>query len=172
LGLRAFAEAKLPDAEYWILGEGPELKRLQTLAKDLKIEHQIKFLGHLSRDEALVKLGSSSVLVHPSLHDSGGLVCLEAMAASRPVICLNLGGPAVQVTAETGFVIQAHTPEQSVADMASAMAMLAQDPEMLLKMGQAGQRRVRDLFTWESKGKLFTQIYQDLISHRKPATKI
>jgi glycosyltransferase involved in cell wall biosynthesis len=164
LALRAFAEAKLLDAEYVILGEGPELNRLQTLAQDLNIDRQIKFLGHLPREEALVKLGSSSVLVHPSLHDSGGLVCLEAMAAGRPVICLDLGGPPVQVTAETGFVIAAHTPQQSVSDMASAMVKLAKDVDLRVNMGRAGQQRVKEQFTWDSKGKLFTQIYQDLVS--------
>lgn len=164
LALRAFAEAKLSDAEYWILGEGPEWQRLQTLSEDLGIKHQIRFLGHLSREETLVTLGSSSVLVHPSLHDSGGLVCLEAMAAGRPVICLNLGGPAVQVTSETGFVVQSHTPKQSVSDIARAMIQLAENVDMRVTMGQAGQQRVRELFSWDAKGKLFTQIYQDLIS--------
>src|SRR2546430_4418443 len=42
---------------------------------------------------------------HPSLHDSGGWVCLEAMAAGRPVICLDLGGPGYQVTEESGIKI-------------------------------------------------------------------
>lgn len=171
LALRAFAEAKLSDAEYWILGEGPEWQRLQTLSEDLGIKHQIRFLGHLSREETLVTLGSSSVLVHPSLHDSGGLVCLEAMAAGRPVICLDLGGPAVQVTSETGFVVQSHTPKQSVSDIARAMIQLAENVDMRVTMGQAGQQRVRELFSWDAKGKLFTQIYQDLISADCTAVK-
>ena len=65
------------------------------------------------------------MLVHPSLHDSGGWVCLEAMAAGKPVICLDLGGPGEQVTRETGFKIPALDPDQAVKDMARAMAVLA-----------------------------------------------
>jgi glycosyltransferase involved in cell wall biosynthesis len=163
LGLRAFAQANLSNAEYWFLGKGPELERLQSLALILGVTSQIKFLGHLPRHEVLTKIEQSSVLVHPSLHDSGGWVCLEAMAAGRPVICLDLGGPAEQVTTETGFKVPANTPEQSVTDMAKAMVQLAEDVDLRVKMGQAGQQRVRELFTWEAKGKLFTQIYQDLI---------
>ncbi|MBE9191344.1 glycosyltransferase [Gloeocapsopsis crepidinum LEGE 06123] len=172
LALRAFAEAKLSHAEYWILGEGSEWKRLQTLSEDLGIKHQLKFLGHLPREEALVKLGSSSALVHPSLHDSGGLVCLEAMAAGRPVICLDLGGPAVQVTSETGFVVPADNPKQSVSGIARAMIQLAEDVDLRVKMGQAGQQRVRELFSWDAQGKLFTQIYQDLNSSHRMAINI
>jgi glycosyltransferase involved in cell wall biosynthesis len=172
LGLRAFAEAKLPDAEYWILGEGPEEQRLQMLCRDLKIDHQVKFLGHMRREEVLAKLGDSSVLVHPSLHDSGGLVCLEAMAAGRPVICLDLGGPAEQVTPETGFPVLADSPEQSVADMTKAMVLMAKDVDLRLKLGQAGQNRVRELFSWDAKGKLFTQLYHELTSSHPTVTKV
>ena len=42
LGLQAFAKANIPDAEYWILGDGPEKERLHQLAENLGISHQIK----------------------------------------------------------------------------------------------------------------------------------
>ena len=57
LGIRAFAQANLPDAEYWILGDGPERQRLQNLAELLGISDQVKFWGRLPRDESLSKLG-------------------------------------------------------------------------------------------------------------------
>ncbi|MBD2777377.1 glycosyltransferase family 4 protein [Iningainema tapete] len=162
LGLRAFATADLPNAEYWLLGEGPEHQRLHALAQDLGIAHKVKFWGKLKREQSLSKLGECDILVHPSLHDSGGWVCIEAMAASRPVICLDTGGPGVQVTQETGLKIPAHTPEQAVLDLASAMKILAQDREMRSRMGQAGQLRVRENFVWESKGELIAKVYQEV----------
>ncbi|MCU0527265.1 MAG: glycosyltransferase [Elainella sp. Prado103] len=121
LGIRAFAAAKLPDAEYWIVGEGKELANLQQLAQDLGVGDRVKFWGKLPRTETLERLGECHVLVHPSLHDSGGWVCLEGMAAGRPILCLDLGGPGVQVTGETGIKVPAHTPEQAVKDLATAM---------------------------------------------------
>ena len=122
MGLRAFAQADVSNnAEYWIVGDGPERSRLLSLAEKLGIDHKVKFWNKLSRAETLKKLGDCFALIHPSLHESGGLVCLEAMAASRPVICLDLGGPAIQVTQETGFKISAHTPEQTVRDLAKAI---------------------------------------------------
>jgi glycosyltransferase involved in cell wall biosynthesis len=135
LGLRALAQANLPDAEYWILGEGPELDCLQTLASNLGIGSQVKIWGLQPRNEVLIKLGQCSVLVHPSLHDSGGWVCLEAMAAGRPVICLDLGGPAQQVTVETGFKVPALNPEQTVKALADAMVQLAKNEDLRLRMG-------------------------------------
>ena len=165
LGLRAFAQANLPeDAEYWVLGEGPERSRLEALVADLGIENQVKFWGRLPRDETLKKLEQSVALVHPSLHDSGGWVCLESMAMGRPVICLDLGGPAVQVTPETGFKISAHTPEQTVRDLAEAMTSIAKDPQLRDRLGQAGKKRVRDYYSWEFKGQMLHQLYQEILA--------
>lgn len=166
LGLRAFAKANLPDAEYWVIGDGPEAKQLQELAEELGIAQQVKFWSKLPRDQTLQRLGECLALVHPSLHDSGGWVCLEAMAAGRPVLCLDLGGPAIQVTAETGFKVPAHTPEQVVHDLAEAMTRLAQDSELRVRMGQAGQKRVVEAYSWETKGQFLTQVYEEVLSQQ------
>jgi glycosyltransferase involved in cell wall biosynthesis len=166
LGLRAFAQANLPDAEYWVVGDGPELVRLQTLAQDLGIAQRVKFWGKLPREQALAKLGDSHVLVHPSLHDSGGWVCIEAMATGRPAICLDLGGPAVQVTEETGFRIQPQNPEQAVRDLATAMIHLAKNPELLTSMGEAGRNLVNQCHSWQVKGKELVQLYEEIVSKK------
>lgn len=162
LGLRAFAQAAIADAEYWILGDGPELSRLQALAEELGITHQVKFWGGLPREQTFKKLGECHVLVHPSLHESGGFVCLEAMAAGRPVICLDLGGPAVQVTEETGFKIPAHTPEQAVRNLTVAIARLAEDSDLRVLMGEAAKKQVSETYSWETKGKSLAQLYEKI----------
>ena len=162
LGLRAFAQAKLNDAEYWIVGDGAERNRLEELAGELGIAPQVKFFGRLSRDDTLRQLSVSHVLVHPSLHDSGGWVCLEAMAAGRPVICLDLGGPALQVTTATGMKIPACNPQQAVMEIADAMQRLATAARLRRRMGQAGKQRVREHFAWDMKGRLLAQRYTDI----------
>ncbi len=160
LGLRAFAQANIPDSEYWIVGDGPEEVRLRSLAESLGIAQQVKFWGRLKRDDTLNKLGECHVLVHPSLHDSGGWVCLEGMAAGRPIICLDLGGPGVQVSSETGIKVVAETPEQTVIAIKNAMNLLAADANLRLVMGEAGRKRVVSTFNWETKGQSFAQLYE------------
>ncbi|HEY9653845.1 MAG TPA: glycosyltransferase, partial [Coleofasciculaceae cyanobacterium] len=164
LGLRAFAQATLPpDAEYWIVGKGPEAAALQALAMELGIATQVKFLDEMPRTELIDLLGNCRALVHPSLHESGGFVCLEAMASGRPVICLDLGGPAVQVTEETGFKIPAHDPEEAVQGLAAAMTELAKEPAIASRLGLAGRQRVNALFNWETKGKLLVDVYEQIV---------
>ncbi|HSM80969.1 MAG TPA: glycosyltransferase, partial [Nodosilinea sp.] len=160
LGLRAFAAAQLPQAEYWLVGDGPERQSLEALAQTLGVADRVKFWGRLSREETLEKLGQCHVLVHPSLHDSGGWVCIEGMAAGRPVICLDLGGPAVQVTAETGFKVAAHSPAQTTQTMAEAMVCLAQDPDLRQTMGTAGRRLVSENYGWRAVGERLDALYR------------
>ncbi|AFY96780.1 glycosyltransferase family 4 protein [Chamaesiphon minutus] len=162
LGIRAFARANIPNSEYWILGDGVEKQRLEALVVSLGIEDRVKFWGRLPRQDTLQKLAESTVLLHPSLHDSGGWVCLEAMAAGRPPICLNLGGPATQVTTETGFKISAQTPDLAVAGLAAAMTQLAGDRELLASMSQAGRERVKEVYSWQHKGYLLAQLYSTI----------
>lgn len=163
LGLQAFAEANLPGAEYWIVGDGPERGRLETLARDLGIDDRVRFWGKLQREEALDRLGEAHVMVHPSLHDSGGWVSIEAMAAGRPVICLDLGGPATQVTEETGIKVPARNQKQAITDLAEAMRMLSEDANSRKRMGEAARERVAERYTWPRKGERYSALYEELV---------
>ena len=165
LGIMAFAKfvKEYPQSEYWIVGDGPERRNLENLAKRLGVLDKIKFWGKLPREETLKKLAKCNVLVHPSLHDSGGWVCVEAMAAGRPVICLDLGGPALQVTEETGFKIPAYTPEQVVENIAEAMLKLAIDLAFRQKLALMCKERVKKEFFWDIKGEQILRWYKETI---------
>jgi len=165
ISLQAFASFVLdfPESEYWLIGDGPERRNLEKLAKRFKVADRVHFFGSLSRSEVLRKLAKCNVLIHPSLHDSGGLVCVEAMAAGRPVICLDLGGPALQVTEETGFKIPAHSPEQVVVEMAEAMRKLAIDEALRKRMSEAARRRVKEAFSWDRRGEKIAEFYNEVL---------
>ncbi|WP_416666466.1 glycosyltransferase family 4 protein [Egbenema bharatensis] len=163
LGLRAFAQANIPNAEYWFFGDGAEKSRLEALAASLGIESKVRFWGRMARESMFTQLEQCHVLVHPSLHEAGGFVCAEMMAAGRPVICLDLGGPAIQVTEATGMKIPAHDPDQTVQDMAEAMQRLAIDSDLRLRLGKAAQQRVKDTFRWDAVGQTFAHIYEQVM---------
>jgi glycosyltransferase involved in cell wall biosynthesis len=167
LGLRAFAGMEYRQAEYWIVGGGPEQQSLETLTRELGIAHRVRMLGSLTRDQVVASLHQCDVLVHPSLHDSGGTVCAEAMAAGRPVLCLDLGGPGVQVTSDTGIKIAACDPRQVIRDLTRAMNLVAGSPELRLRLGRAAQARVCEHFTTSVKREQFTAWYQQVVGHAR-----
>jgi glycosyltransferase involved in cell wall biosynthesis len=127
-------------AEFWLLGDGPERDALTALVAELGLGERVRMPGHLPRPEVLRLLAESHVLVHPSLHESGGGVCLEAMAAGRPVVCFDLGGHA-----------------------------LAADPERRRALGAAGRARVRDHFVWEGKVAWMADRYRALVGAPAPS---
>jgi glycosyltransferase involved in cell wall biosynthesis len=162
LGLQAFARFQMyhPRSEYWIVGTGPERGRLDQLARKLGVSRNVTFWGALPREQVLEKLQQTDALLHPSLHDSGGWVCLEAMATRHPVICLDLGGPALQVIPGSGIKLPAKSPEQVVSDLTAALLRLAQDSRIREQMGEASRLRVQNHFDWTRKGEQMQQIYQ------------
>jgi glycosyltransferase involved in cell wall biosynthesis len=157
LGLRAFARIG-GDAEYWVIGTGPAEVELRRLAQELGVADRVRFVGGLSRDETLAALESAHVLVHPSLHESGGMVCLEAMAAGKPVVCLDLAGPALQVTDECGFKIPVGQPAATVEALSAAMQALAASRVLRERMGAAARRRARE-FDWKRRGDELSRLY-------------
>jgi glycosyltransferase involved in cell wall biosynthesis len=162
-GLRAFAAADIPGAEYWLVGDGPALPRLRRLADTLGVRDRVRFCGAVPRAEALAILASSHALVHPSLHDSGGWVCLEAMSAGRPVICLALGGPAEMVTSETGILVPAVDAAQVHRDLTQALTRAAEDAALRRRLGAAARRRAVERYVWQTKGAQLADLYTRLV---------
>ena len=167
LGLQAFAQADIPGASYWIIGDGQDRARLEALAHTLGIRDRVRFLGSLSHQETLAQFAQCHVLVHPSLHDSGGAVCLEAMAAGKPVICLDLGGPGLHVTPDVGIAVTAHDPQKAVTTLAQSMQLMT-DSARRRRLGQSGKERVRS-YTWESKAQAYTTVYERVCARHENA---
>lgn len=163
LAIEAFAQARLPGAELWIVGGGPEEANLRRTVERHGLSDRVKFWGEIPRKQAFAKLGECHVLVHPSLHDSGGWVCLEAMAARRPVICLDHAGPGTLVSEDAGIKIPAENERQVVRDIAAAMTRLAADPDLRRRMGEAGRQRVVSRFAWPAKCAEMSRMYRTLL---------
>jgi glycosyltransferase involved in cell wall biosynthesis len=164
-GLHAFAlfRARFPESEYWLIGDGPEKQRLRVLTGQLGLTDTVRFLGTMTRSQVLEALGACDVLLNPSLHDSGGYVCIEAMAVGLPVVCLDIGGPALQVTGETGVKVPATSRDQVIRDLAAAMSDLARDPIRRAQLSKAARKRVRENFSWDCKGDLIAQSYSQIV---------
>jgi len=160
LGLKAFAKAGLESAEYWVIGDGPERRRLEALVAELGIADRVSFKGWVQRDEGMRILSNAHVLVHPSLHDSGGWVCPEAMGMGKAVICLDLGGPGAQISETTGIPIAPAGYDETICRLAEAMQRLANDRGLLKAMGEAGRLEVSSRYIWENKCRHYSGIYE------------
>jgi glycosyltransferase involved in cell wall biosynthesis len=164
LSIQAFARfsKNYPNVELTIAGDGPELRHLEDLAGKLGISKLVTFQKWMPRDELLQKMASSDVFLFSGLRDGGGAVVVEAMSMGTPVVCLDLSGPAMHVTQESGIKIAASSPERAVEQMEMALERLYLDLEMREKMGDAARKRARLVFHWDHTGDRLNEIYQHL----------
>lgn len=173
-GLEAFARFHrvCPESEYWVVNNGPEAGDLKQLAAELGIADRVMFWGRLPAPaDVYEKLAQADVLVHPAAHEAFGNVCLEALAAGRPVICLDAGGPGLQVTEECGFKAPVASQEQVLAALADAMEKLYRNPEMRGRMGVAARERARAHFHWARKGERMNALYEAVCAASPAATE-
>jgi glycosyltransferase involved in cell wall biosynthesis len=75
------------------IGGGTLLNKFKELSKDMNIDDQVNFLGHLSNpSEIAEKLKASDMFVLPTMTEGLPRVILEAMAIGLPCIATNVGG--------------------------------------------------------------------------------
>lgn len=158
----AFA-TKHPDAEFTIVGDGPEFQQLESMVRRSGLEENVKFAGWIPREEVLTQMASADVFLFPGLRDGGGEVVVEAMSMGKPVVCLELGGPAMHVTDESGIKIAATSPKQSVQGMAEALERLYVDRDLRDNMGKAARKRATDIYHWDRAGERLADIYKQTI---------
>ena len=165
LAIRGFLEFALdhPNASLSIIGSGPELPRLNAIAKHSGISNQIHFLGELPRKQLLCEMGTSDVFLFPSLRDGGGTVVVEAMGVGKPVVCLDAGGPGMHINQECGVKITPHTPQQAVGEIASALDDLYRNTERRIGLGIAARKRAEDLYLWDNLGNRLNDIYDRIL---------
>lgn len=86
------AAAQLPkDIDFYIeiAGDGSQRKYLADLAKELKIDSRVKFLGHITEEELPKAYERATVFVMPSIAELQSIATMEAMASGRPVVGAN-----------------------------------------------------------------------------------
>ena len=137
--LRAFARVR-GESILRIVGVGPEMGRLKQLAHDLAIGTRVHFLGHLPFDRLIAEYRNAAIFALPTEQEGFGIVFLEAMASSLPVIATR--ATAVPEVVEEGTTALLVSPRDD-AGLAETIAKLLAEPKMRRALGSAGKMRVR-----------------------------
>jgi len=136
--LRAFARVTT-DAALRIAGIGPELVRLERLAVDLGIDDSVRFLGHLPFADLVSEYRNASVFALPTEQEGFGIVFLEAMASSLPIVTTRVAAvPEVVGDGVTALLVD---PGDEAA-LAQALEQLLRDTGLRARLGNAGRAHV------------------------------
>ena len=117
----------------------------------------------MPRNEFLKELASCELFLFPSLRDGGGAVVVEAMAAGKPVICLDIAGPGFHIENEWGIKIKPRSPGQAIPEMDKALEKLYFDEELRVRLGEAARERAEKFYHWDRLGENLFKIYQEVL---------
>jgi glycosyltransferase involved in cell wall biosynthesis len=143
-----------------LLGEHAAYRRrLHEQATNLGLEQRLFWFENDTDIADLLQV--STVLVHPTSDEPFGRVLCEAMAASRPVVAVRNKGPAMIVDDKvTGILVEKSDPGQ----LAGAVRQLLDNPQQADDFGQAGYKRVSELYTVERSVRELMEVYQGAIN--------
>jgi len=163
----------IPNVKLKVIGAGADRRWLTAIAGRAGIAESVEWVSEKRHDEMWQEYRGSLAFVFPSLHDSGGMVVLEALAAGIPVICLNLGGPGLIVTSSCGVVIEAResSEESVVAALASAMILLATDANRRAQLSANTTERVREM-TWDLAAESLFSHFPKLSTSSRKSNKV
>jgi N-acetyl-alpha-D-glucosaminyl L-malate synthase BshA len=157
--VRILAEVrKSVPAHLLMAGDGPERSPAEHLARELKVERHISFLGKQSHVERLIPL--AHVLLMPSQLESFGLVALEAMACGVVPVATRVGGvPELITDGEDGFL---EAPGDIPAQAARVVQLLTDD-DLHYRMRKAGRWNASERFCSDKIIPQYEKYYQDVV---------
>jgi len=130
------------------------LSELKKLAKDLKIENKVEFVGSKSKDELRSYYSNSDIFIYPSLYENFGQPILEAAAAGLPIISTNVGvAREIVLESETGFIVS-NDPKEIAARVCDLI-----NGETRRQMGDKMREKVAANFGWETIMQKYLKLY-------------
>ena len=164
--LRAFAifRETFPGARLTIAGDGPLLRELETLAREVRINDSVTFAGFLSQPELRDLLYKSHLFLHPSETGSDGNQegvpnsMLEAMATGLPVFATTHGGIPEAIEDNVSGVL---VPEGDHASLARALLTAATEPGRLAEISRAARDAVIAKFDQREQTRVLESLYSE-----------
>lgn len=149
--------AKIPDARFLIVGDGPERARLEDMAKALNLDpSRMRFLGYQS--QATRYTAVLDLFLFPSVLEGSPGAPKEAMALEIPVIAANSRGNDEIVRSGTGVLV----PPTDAEVWADAVFELHKNTAWAREMAKAASAHVRENFSMEQMARKTANLYREI----------
>ena len=149
--------AEYPEANLYLLGDGPDRGQFQLKASQSRAKEQIHFMGFCSNPHSYMK--AADVFVLASHKDPFPLVLIEAREAGCAIVATHVDGiPEALDFGESGMLV----PPQSPKHLADAIVNMLRDPEIRNKYSRHAMQGL-DYYSVERVAKDTLKIYQELL---------
>jgi starch synthase len=156
-----------------------EMRQKVGAAKHIN-PHVVWIEKMVSKDEAIQLYSNCRVFCCPSVYEPFGIINLEAMACRAPVVASATGGiKEVVVDGETGYLVPFEAdangfpaePDRFARDLGGKLTSLLENPDLCQRFGEAGRKRVEQVFSWTSIADQTIALYQQLIEAKRGTNK-
>ncbi|MDD5590212.1 MAG: glycosyltransferase family 4 protein [Candidatus Portnoybacteria bacterium] len=157
--IEALAEIskKHPNAELWVVGEGPERNNLKFKIENLKLGEKVKLLGQKSAEELAELYETVDAFVLTSDNEGWGLAVIEAASFGLPIIMADVGCAGEVIKDGISGII---LPPDDKKFLARAMTQILSDESLRRNLGVAARHAVAALPDKEQTYRLYLQSWQ------------
>jgi len=152
--------AILPEARFFIVGQGELMDELKQAALDLGIGGALVFTGF--RDDVAAFYRIADLYVMSSVQEGLGTAVLDALALAKPVVATNCGGlPEIIHDGKTGRLVAAADPEA----LAEGIVDMLTQVEAAKSMGLEGQSLVQKSFSIDAMVENNIEVYKKVLAN-------
>ncbi len=144
-------------AHLLMVGDGPERVPAERLARELRVEPYVSFLGKQNHVERIIPL--AHVLLMPSELESFGLAALEGMACGVPPVATRVGGVPELITDGVDGYLEA---AGDIAAQAARVTALLMDDELHDRFARAARRTATERFCADRIIPLYERYYEEV----------
>ncbi len=157
-----------------IIGFGPEELKLEQMVAERGLGAAVTLTGKLPHPEVSGRLRRSDLMTFPSVHEFGGAVILEGMAAGIVPVVVDYGGPGELVSPGSGFLLELGDRDAVVRSLRATLEAVSADPGQLAAMSRRAVDRAFGLFSWPAKARQTAEVYRWVLGQRpdRPHTSI
>lgn len=138
-------------------GDGDKRPEVEQTLRDGKMLERCVFLSNVPNPEMPNIYRAADISVLPSFMEATSITGLESMATGLPLVGTRVGGiPALIDDERTGLLVPPGEPQQ----IATAIDRLVEDKALRESMGQAGQQRAINEFSWQRIAERTAEVYQ------------
>jgi len=147
------------DAPLVVVGEGPDVGRLEALARELRVS--VRFVGRVADEDLAPYFHASDIVCAPATGgESFGLVLLEAMACGKPIVASDIEGFA-ELVGDSGCGVL--VPPGDAPALAAALTDMLSDNARRHDLGARGAARAAE-YDWRRIAARLESIYSRLVA--------
>lgn len=147
------------EIEVVVAGEGPEREALETLADEVGVLANVRFVGGQSHRDVLYLMKHSRYFVLASRAEGMPLVIAEAMACGKAVVATNVDGASEIIQdGKTGILVKS----DDAGSLAEALIKLYTNPVLCETLATDGKDWARKEFSWEAIAGRYLKLFDEL----------